>query len=140
MRIHPIDYLSLNPQSPVPMGEQIRLAIRRSIAERTVKIGDYLPPVRDVAEKTGVNMNTVARVYRRLGEEGLLDAGRGRGTQVLAYQQLRTIQRTELRDRVRDLVADAVLGGLSRKSVVTILQKLERPPVKGNGRRKHPPA
>jgi DNA-binding transcriptional regulator YhcF (GntR family) len=140
VRTHTIDYAALNPRSPVPMAEQIYLAIRRAIAERQVKIGDYLPPVREVAEKTGMNMNTVARVYRRLCEEGLLDGSRGRGTQILAHQQLRTLQRTELKDKVRDLLADAALGGLSKDTVLSIIERMEPPRPTGNGRRKHKPA
>jgi len=94
--------------------ERIYRSLRRDIAEGRLEVGDPLPPVRAVARKAGVNLNTVARVYRRLAAEGLLVSARGRGTRVIAVRQRRRMRKGEFRERVRDLLADAVLGGLSR--------------------------
>ena len=45
--------------------------------------GDRLPGLRDVAEATGVNVNTVRTVYQRLEREGLIDSQQGSGTFVV---------------------------------------------------------
>ena len=107
--------------SDVPLGEQVRRAVRRAIAEGRIRKGDSLPPVRKVAARTGVNLNTVARAYRQLEQEGLVETVRGRGTEVKAERSRRKIGRKELSLRARDLAADAVLGGSSRKAVRGLL-------------------
>jgi DNA-binding transcriptional regulator YhcF (GntR family) len=63
----------------------------------------------------------VARAYRALEQEGLVESVRGRGTEVKAERDRRKLSRRALQDRVRDLVADALLGGHTRKSVKSLL-------------------
>jgi GntR family transcriptional regulator len=111
----------IDTKSEIPLGEQVRRAVRRAIAEGELKKGDPLPPVRRVAAKTGVNLNTVARAYRQLEEEGLVETVRGRGTVIQAERTKRKISRRDLAMRARDLAADAVLGGCSRREVKALL-------------------
>jgi GntR family transcriptional regulator len=111
----------IDTKSDIPLGEQVRRAVRRAIAEGELKKGDALPPVRKVAAKTGVNLNTVARAYRQLEQEGLVETVRGRGTEIKAVKANRKISRRDLAMRARDLAADAVLGGATRKDVKALL-------------------
>jgi DNA-binding transcriptional regulator YhcF (GntR family) len=111
----------IDHDAAVPLGEQVRRAVRRAIAEGALRKGDPLPPVRKLASKTGVNLNTVARAYRMLEEEGLVETVRGRGTSVRSERQKRKVTRREIQDQARDLLADAVLGGLARKDVRALL-------------------
>jgi GntR family transcriptional regulator len=111
----------IDTRSAIPLGEQVRRAVRRAIAEGKLRKGDSLPPVRRVAAKTGVNLNTVARAYRQLEEEGLVETVRGRGTEVKAERDKRKVSRAALQMRARDLVADAVLGGYGKRAVKGLL-------------------
>jgi GntR family transcriptional regulator len=111
----------IDPKSDVPLGEQVRRCVRRAIAEGRLRKGDPLPPVRRVASMTGVNLNTVARAYRALEKEGLVETIRGRGTEVKAEREKRRASRRLLRLKARDLVADAVLGGYARKDLKALL-------------------
>ena len=52
----------------------------RGIVGNGLNPGDRLPPVRDLAFQIGVTPGTVARAYGVLIDEGLLEAGVGRGT------------------------------------------------------------
>ncbi|SEP60917.1 PLP-dependent aminotransferase family protein [Thalassovita taeanensis] len=54
--------------------------IREGVAAGTLLSGDRLPPVRDLAYRLSVTPGTVARAYTVLTEEGVLQAGVGRGT------------------------------------------------------------
>ena len=47
--------------SEVPLVEQIVRGIRTSIATGAIREGDELPPVRQLANDLGINLNTVAR-------------------------------------------------------------------------------
>jgi DNA-binding transcriptional MocR family regulator len=66
--------------APGPKHRTIKLSIRSAIAEGRLSAGHRLPPVRDVAWRLGVTPGTVARAYKDLVDDGVLDAQVGRGT------------------------------------------------------------
>lgn len=70
--------ITINLDSPEPIEDQIRRGIQTAVARGTVRPGDPLPSVRQLAGDLGVHWNTVARAYRRLRDDGLLSVGRGR--------------------------------------------------------------
>lgn len=58
--------------SEEPVYAQIARQIRAQIAAGELPVGTVLPSVRSVASDLGVNLNTVARAYRILEEEGFV--------------------------------------------------------------------
>ena len=68
----------------VPIGIQLAWALRSRIADGQLMPGQRLPGLRDLAEASGVNVNTVRAVYQRLEQEGLIDSQQGSGTFVAA--------------------------------------------------------
>lgn len=119
--------LTVDPASPIALGEQVQRGIRRAIAEGELSVGDPLPPVRQLAADVGVNLNTIARAYRELEREGLLRTARGRGTLVAADRSAIRVPKPELRERLRDLLADARLAGMGEREVRRLLlDELER--------------
>jgi GntR family transcriptional regulator len=109
--------LEIDPRSAEPLGGQIRRGLRRAIAEGELRPGDPLPPVRQLAGDLGINLNTVARAYRDLEAEGLVRTMRGRGTVVLAGRDSVKTPKSDLRRRLRDLLADARLAGYGRDEI-----------------------
>jgi GntR family transcriptional regulator len=111
--------ISLN--SPIPLHEQLVQELRRLLADGTLKVGDELPPVRQLANDLGINLNTVARAYRELTEIGLLSTSRGRGTVVLSTLEKTTEKPAEERKRIEttlsSALADAKIAGLNRKDI-----------------------
>ncbi len=69
--------------SKIPIYVQIIDQIKHMILAGTLKSGDQLPTVRQLATDLRVNFNTVARAYRMLDEEGLISTQHGRGTYIL---------------------------------------------------------
>lgn len=59
---------------------QIAASIRTEIYNGTLRPGDELPPIRDMASQWQCAPGTVQRAYHVLTEEGLLSASPGRGT------------------------------------------------------------
>ena len=105
----------------------MRRGIRRAIAEGLLAVGDPLPPVRQLAADVGVNLNTIARAYRELEREGLVHTARGRGTVVAAARSSAKVPKSELREQVRDLLANARLAGCSKADLRKLmLTELER--------------
>jgi GntR family transcriptional regulator len=64
--------LTLDWTATEPVYEQIARQIRARIAAGELSAGAALPAVRTLASDLGVNLNTVARAYRLLEEQGFL--------------------------------------------------------------------
>jgi GntR family transcriptional regulator len=75
-----LDGLAIDRKADVPIGVQLTWALRSRIAEGRYAAGQRLPGLRDLAEATGVNVNTVRAVYQRLEQDGLIDRQQGSGT------------------------------------------------------------
>ena len=82
-----LDGLAIDRKADVPIGVQLTWALRSRIAEGRLAAGQRLPGLRDLAEATGVNVNTVRAVYQRLEQDGLIDRQQGSGTFVAAAPQ-----------------------------------------------------
>lgn len=114
--------VSLDFRSGQPIYVQIMEQIRQMVAAGTLKPGDQLPTVRQMATELRVNFNTVARAYRLLDEAGLISTQQGRGTYIWekpaegALQRLRShglesLTRRYLAEAARlDFTADEVSG------------------------------
>ena len=85
----------IDPASPVPPYEQVRLRIAALAAAGDLPAGTKLPPVRQLATDLNLAANTVARAYRELEQAGLVETrgragtvitSRAAGTSVLAQQ------------------------------------------------------
>ena len=77
-------FLKPNPASGVPIYLQLKEQIRHACETGALRPGDSLPGMRALAESMVINPNTVARVYRELEQEGLLDLRHGVGAFVAA--------------------------------------------------------
>jgi DNA-binding transcriptional regulator YhcF (GntR family) len=69
--------LSIDPESADPPFAQLRAQILARVGDGSLTPGDRLPTVRALADELGIAANTVARAYRELEADGVLE-GRGR--------------------------------------------------------------
>lgn len=76
--------LHLDEADGRPLYEQIAAAVRKAVADGRLRPGDRLPSGRDLAESSGVTLETVQRAYRLLVADGLVTSRVGRGTTVAA--------------------------------------------------------
>jgi DNA-binding transcriptional regulator YhcF (GntR family) len=79
--------ISVDRDAEIPIGVQLAWALRSRIRDGRFEPGQRLPGLREVAEATGVNVNTVRTVYQRLEQEGLIDSQQGSGTFVASTPQ-----------------------------------------------------
>jgi len=70
----------LNPKSGIPFYRQIVDQIRFGIASGNLSIGEQLPTVRALAVELKVNLNTVAKAYKELEIQSVLETQQGTGT------------------------------------------------------------
>ncbi len=79
--------ISVDRDAEIPIGVQLAWALRSRIRDGRFQPGQRLPGLREVAEATGVNVNTVRTVYQRLEQERLIDSQQGSGTFVASTPQ-----------------------------------------------------
>jgi DNA-binding transcriptional regulator YhcF (GntR family) len=74
----------VDPASPTPPFEQVRAQLADSIRSGELPAGERLPTVRRLADDLGLAVNTVARTYKELEAEGLVET-RGRNGTVVTW-------------------------------------------------------
>jgi DNA-binding transcriptional regulator YhcF (GntR family) len=79
-----MEEITVDRDAEVPIGIQLAWALRSRIGDGRLSPGMRLPGLREFADATGVNVNTVRAVYQRLEHEGLIDSHHGSGTFVSA--------------------------------------------------------
>ncbi len=100
----------VDPSSPIPPFEQVRLAIVQEVRSGTLPPGARLPTVRRLAVDLGLAPNTVARAYRELEHDEVLETRGRHGTFVAAAsdqtQRQAYAATTEYVERLRRLGID----------------------------------
>ena len=115
----------VDPKSPLPIYRQIIDGICRGVAAGTLAPGDQLPSVRELAAQLLVNPNTVARVYRDLERDGLLETRRGTGTFIASgAEALAEVERKRLvADKLAEVARDVHAFGLSVDAALQLLRE-----------------
>ena len=68
-----------NPATGVPIYLQLMEQVKHAIETGALRPGEQLPGIRPLAEELVINPNTVARAYRELEHEGVIELRHGAG-------------------------------------------------------------
>ncbi|MEO2018650.1 MAG: GntR family transcriptional regulator [Fuerstiella sp.] len=103
--------------------EQIERQVKFSIANGSLVVGERVPSVRELAIQAAVNVNTVARAYRELQQQGVLDSIRGTGLTVSAAAPAAcALMRLDMiRDRLRSVLHEALRNQISADEIRTLV-------------------
>ncbi len=103
--------------------DQIVRQLKFAVADGAVRTGELVPSVRELARELAVNPNTVARAYRQLQDDGVLEPVRGTGLSVTATARRHCqAERLKLiRVRLRLVLEEALQSGLSAGEVETLM-------------------
>ncbi|ALX03895.1 GntR family transcriptional regulator [Aeromicrobium erythreum] len=112
--------LEIDPDATEPPFEQVRRQVAAAAADGSLPPGHRLPTVRALAADLGLAVNTVARAYRELEADGVVETQGRRGTFVTAPVALDGATRAA----VEQVVADARRAGLSRDQVVRLVEEV----------------
>ena len=112
----PLSRFTIDPSSTTPPFEQLRVQVIEAVRAGSLAAGSKLPTVRALAGQLGLAVNTVARAYRELEGDGVIET-RGRLGSFIAATGDVTHQQAQLAaiayaDRIRQLglPADEALG------------------------------
>ena len=111
--------LKIDLASATPVYRQIADGLRARLVLGSLKPGDQLPTVRQLAIDLTVHHNTVAQAYRILADEGWIELRRRNGARVVQRRALRppAESKTNFSQRLRELIARAVAEGLDVKTI-----------------------
>lgn len=111
--------ISVDPSSAEAPFEQVRRQIAAATSAGDLEPGRKLPTVRQLAADLGLAVNTVARAYRELESERIIETHGRRGTFVASRRA--TNQTTSA--LVAQFVADVRAQGLSRHEAVNLVEQ-----------------
>ncbi len=113
----------LDLRSGVPVYRQIIDQVLGGIAAGSLKPGDQLPTVRQLAVDLAVNPNTVLRAYREIEIRGVLETHQGTGTFIAAkkMRQSDVERQRRLNQMIGELMAKAGAEGFT---VVEVIERL----------------
>lgn len=86
---------------------QVRNQIILGIATSTIREGDNLPSVRELADNIGINMHTVNKAYTILKQEGYVKLDRRKGA-VIAIDINKIKALEEMKEEMRVVIARAI--------------------------------
>lgn len=114
---------SIDPSSSTPPFEQLRTQVRDAVAEGQLAAGAKLPTVRALAEQLGLAVNTVARTYRELEADGIIET-RGRAGSFVAPQG--DVAQQQAQAAAREYVERARRLGVDDASALDLVRAAQR--------------
>jgi len=102
-------FFNIDPSNGLPIYEQVVRQVVYAIAGEALRIGDLVPSVRELARQLAINPNTVARAYRHLQDQGILESVRGTGLAVAsgAMDRCRDTRVRLIRERLQQVLVEA---------------------------------
>jgi GntR family transcriptional regulator len=122
-----------NPSSGVPIYLQLMEQVKHAIETGALRPGEQLPGMRPLAEELVINPNTVAKAYRELEHEGVIELRHGAGAfvsgnaqakkatnkfrdgQAIVSAAVKRLRARRVTDEEIRRLYEAELAGLSRK-------------------------
>ena len=98
-----------NPSLGVPIYLQLMEQVKHAVETGALRSGEQLPGIRPLAEELVINPNTVAKAYRELEHEGVIELRHGAG----AFVSAAAGKRKKVGDAVR--LAQPIVSGAVEK-------------------------
>ena len=126
----------------VPIYKQLIEEFTNRIVSRELKAGDQMPSIRQLTEEININPNTIAKAYREMVQEGLLENRRGLGCFVsqrpsrpstLSIEE----QQEHLERLFHSFICAAEALGIPRRVVVAFIAKKQTELTQSNIRRRY---
>ncbi len=115
----------LDPKGGTPYYRQIIDQIRFGIASGKLAVGEQLPTVRSLAVELKVNLNTVAKAYKELEIQNILETYQGTGTFIHQSEALLSEKekQNKMQEICREFMTIAYTYGFTNDDMINELQK-----------------
>jgi len=103
-----------NPSTGVPIYLQLMEQVKHAIETGALRPGEQLPGIRPLAEELVINPNTVAKAYRELQHEGVIELRHGAGAFVSRKAAAKKVTETL---RAGQMIVEAAVDRLRARGV-----------------------
>lgn len=119
-------FFRIDPDNGVAIYDQIARQVKYAVANGALRAGELVPSVRELAMLLAVNPNTVAKAYRDLQNDAVLEAMRGEGLRVArqAVDRCRKARQRLLEERLTAVVTEALQSGLSEEEFFALIREV----------------
>jgi GntR family transcriptional regulator len=117
--------LSIDEKDSRPIYQQLISQIKEQVGKEILKPGDELPSVRELSDSLKINMHTARRAFLLLRDQGIIDMRLGRRARVSHKKPSTPLakDRLHLQARLKELLTDALLLGLSPEEVKEMVSR-----------------
>ncbi len=118
-------FLQIDFQNGLPIYEQVVRQVKFAIAGQDFKEGELVPSVREIARELAINPNTVARAFRQLQTDGVLEPVRGTGLAVApgAAERCRKERVELIRARLTQVLSEAMQSRLDPNDLRNLVER-----------------
>jgi GntR family transcriptional regulator len=116
--------ITIDAGSAEPVYEQIVRQIHNAVTSGRLRPGTALPTVRQLATDLVLNRNTVARAYKLLEDQGVIQTAGRKGTFVRsgAEDEVTKFKQGQAERAMRAIVESLVRNGLSRDEIARVFE------------------
>jgi GntR family transcriptional regulator len=122
--------IRIEPESDIPIYQQITNQIIEGIARGSIQQGDSMPSVRAFAADLGVNMHTVNKSYHQLEKKGIIQIAPKSGAVIATLRDLNESFFERLKVEYKPLIAESLVAGMSNEQihglVTSIIEDIKR--------------
>jgi GntR family transcriptional regulator len=118
-------FFQIDPHNGLAIYEQIVRQIKFAVAGDVLRPGELVPSVRELARELAINPNTIARAYRQLQDDRVLETVRGTGLEVSsgAAERCRNERFKLIRARLRQVLGEAKQSRLDARELRDLVEK-----------------
>jgi GntR family transcriptional regulator len=118
-------HLQLDDRSGVPVYRQMMDQIKYYVAGGTLRPGDQIPSIRELAAALTVNPTTVVKAYTELEREGVIEKRHGKGAFIssASVQLTQAEQETAIRRSAKQLAVEATQLQVPSPKVIHVVSE-----------------
>ena len=115
----------IDPHNGLAIYDQIVRQIKFAVADGALRSGELVPSVRELARDLAINPNTIARAYRQLQDDRVLETVRGTGLEVAAgaLDRCKNERLKLIRARFKQVLAEARQSRLDKRELRELVEK-----------------
>ena len=118
--------ISISNTSTIPLYEQIQSQIKNQILNGSLKPGEGLPSIRNLAKELKVSIITTKRAYEELEKDGFIETVIGKGTFVSNQntERLKEFTLYEIENKLEEIIKQAKSVGITLEEGIEIFKSI----------------
>ncbi len=120
--------IQLDFRSSQPIYEQIISQYKYMMLQGFLKKGDAIPSVRKLAMQLDITPGTVAKAYRSLEQQQLIETIRGKGTYIAGIPEADSIRNEgvieKVKEQLREQCMELVYQGMNKDEIIRLISEI----------------